>query len=109
VIRARVEGRTLPGPFSYRHAGSLATIGRKAAVVDFGRIRLTGTLAWWFWGALHVGFLVGLRNRVSVMFDWLWAYLTFSGGTRLITGGPQATPPMARPDQRPELRRVATS
>jgi hypothetical protein len=58
AIRARVEGRRDPGPFVYRHLGSLATIGRKAAVVDFGWLKLSGALAWWFWGAIHVGFLV---------------------------------------------------
>ena len=87
VIRAKVEQRPSPRPFQYTHLGSLATIGRKAAVADFGWIRVSGALAWWFWGAVHVGFLVGLRNRVSVMFDWFWAYLTYRSGTRLITGG----------------------
>jgi NADH dehydrogenase/putative oxidoreductase len=106
VIRARVEGRPLPGPFVYRHRGSLATIGRKAAVADLGFLRLRGSVAWWFWGALHVGFLVGLRNRVSVLLDWLWSYLTFGGGTRLITGGP---PLPAESAARPQLRRVASS
>jgi putative oxidoreductase len=86
VIRARVEGRTVPSKFVYKHLGSLATIGRKAAVVDFGAIKFSGTLAWWFWGLVHVGFLVGMRNRISVMFDWFWSYLTFQSGTRLITG-----------------------
>ncbi len=86
VIRARVEGRKTPGPFQYRHLGSLATIGRKAAVADFGWVRLSGAPAWWLWGAVHLAFLVGVRNRVSVMFDWFWAYVTFRGGTRLITG-----------------------
>src|SRR5206468_11191153 len=86
LIRARVEGRAEPGPFVYRHLGSLATIGRKAAVVDFGWIKLRGALAWWFWGAVHVGFLVDVRSRLSVMFDWFWAYLTYRSGTRLITG-----------------------
>ena len=90
VIAARVEGRDDPIPFVYRHLGSLATIGRKSAVVDFGWIRLRGALAWWFWGAVHVGFLVDLRSRFSVMFDWFWAYLTYRSGTRLITGGPAA-------------------
>jgi NADH dehydrogenase/putative oxidoreductase len=87
VIRARVEGGAHPGPFVYHHLGSLATIGRKSAVVDFGFIRLSGAPAWWLWGAVHIGFLIGLRNRVSVMFDWFWAYLTYRTGTRLITGG----------------------
>ncbi len=88
VIRARVAGARAPGPFVYRHLGSLATIGRKAAVADFGFIRLWGAVAWWLWGAVHVGFLAGFRSRVSVMLDWFWAYLTFRGGTRLITGSP---------------------
>jgi putative oxidoreductase len=92
VIRARVTGKAPPRPFTYQHLGSLATIGRKAAVADFGFIRLSGSLAWWLWGVIHIGFLVGIRNRVSVMFDWFWAYLTFRSGTRLITGAPGAAP-----------------
>jgi len=91
VIRARVEGRVEPAPFVYRHLGSLATIGRKAAVVDFGWVKLRGAFAWWFWGAVHVGFLVDVRSRLSVMFDWFWAYLTYRSGTRLITGTMPAT------------------
>ncbi len=87
VIRAHVEGRPAPAPFQYQHLGSLATIGRKAAVADFGFVKLHGGLAWWLWGAVHLGFLVGLRNRISVMLDWFWAYLTDRSGTRLITGG----------------------
>ncbi len=85
VIRARVEGRALPPPFRYNHLGSLATIGRKAAVADFGMVRLSGTLAWWLWGLVHVYFLAGMRNRISVMLDWAWAYITFRSSTRLIT------------------------
>jgi len=86
MIRSRIEGRRVPGPFVYRHLGSPATIGRKAAVADFGWLRLWGAPAWWLWGLVHVGYLVGMRNRVSVMFDWFWAYLTYRSGTRLITG-----------------------
>ena len=86
VIRARLEGRAPPAPFRYRHLGSLSTIGRQAAVADFNGLRITGALAWWLWGAVHVGFLLGMRNRISVMWDWFWAYLTYRGGTRLITG-----------------------
>ena len=93
VIHSRVTGRHSPRPFIYRHLGSLATIGRKSAVIDFGLVRLSGAFAWWLWGLVHVYFLVGLRNRLSVMFDWLWAYLTYRSGTRLITGsGAPATP-----------------
>ena len=86
LIKAKVEGTKLPTAFKYQHLGSLATIGRKSAVADFGFIKLSGPLAWWLWGFIHVSFLVGLRNRVSVMFDWFWAYLTFRSGSRLITG-----------------------
>lgn len=85
VIRARLAKRGDPRPFRYRHAGSLATIGRRAAVAEFGPVRLRGALAWWLWGALHVMFLVGGRNRVAVMTDWAWAYFTYRRGTRLIT------------------------
>jgi NADH dehydrogenase/putative oxidoreductase len=91
-IRARIAGRAAPGAFQYRHYGSLATIGRKAAVADFGAVTLWGAPAWWLWGVLHVGFLVGLRNRVSTMVNWFWAYLTFGGGIRLITGADTAAP-----------------
>ena len=90
VIESRLRGERAPGPFVYRHLGSLATIGRKAAVADFGRVKLWGALAWWLWGVVHVGFLVGMRNRVSVILDWFWAYLTYRSGTRLITGSAPA-------------------
>ena len=85
VIRAQLAGRAAPGPFRYRHLGSLATIGRQSAVADFGFVRLSGALAWWLWGAAHIAFLVGGRNRLSVLVEWFWAYLTFRRGTRLIT------------------------
>ncbi len=87
TIAARLRREPAPDPFIYRHRGSLATIGRKSAVADFGRIKLWGAPAWWLWGLIHVGFLVGLRNRVATMINWFWAYLTFGGGIRLITGG----------------------
>ena len=90
VIGARVAREAEPAPFRYRHLGNLATIGRKSAVADFGFVQLSGTLAWWLWGVVHVGFLVGVRNRVSVMFDWFWSYLTYKSGTRLITGSSDA-------------------
>jgi NADH dehydrogenase/putative oxidoreductase len=102
VIRARLEGAPAPAPFVYRHLGSLATIGRKAAVVDFGWIRLWGAPAWWLWGLVHVGLLVGVRNRVSTLLNWFWSYLTFGGGIRLITG---AEPAPASPKVT-ELRKV---
>jgi NADH:ubiquinone reductase (H+-translocating) len=86
VIAARVAGKPLPGPFRYRDFGNLATIGRREAVVDFGWLRLTGRLAWLAWGAAHIYFLIGFRNRMTVAIDWLWSYLTYQRGARLITG-----------------------
>jgi NADH dehydrogenase/putative oxidoreductase len=85
-IRARIDAAPPPAPFRYRHMGSLATIGRKAAVVDFGRVRLWGAPAWWLWGLVHVGLLVGVRNRITTVVNWFWAYLTFRSAVRLITG-----------------------
>jgi NADH dehydrogenase/putative oxidoreductase len=86
TIRARTTGRPTPRPFEYRHRGSLATIGRKSAVVDLGAVRLWGPAAWWLWGVVHVGLLVGVRNRISTMVNWFWSYLTFKSAIRLITG-----------------------
>lgn len=86
AIRARVAGKSAPKPFRYKNAGLLATIGRRAAVIDFGFVRLKGWSAWWIWGIAHIFFLIGLRNRVLVMVQWLWNYLTFQRGARLITG-----------------------
>ena len=86
LIDARVRGRPVPKPFRYTHMGSLATIGRKSAVVEYGPFKLTGPLAWWFWGAIHVLFLASLRSRIAVAVEWMWAYLTFRRSTRLITG-----------------------
>ncbi len=86
VIRARLSRRAAPGAFRYRHWGSLATVGRQSAVADFGVVRVRGTAAWWLWGAAHIAFLAGGRNRAAVLVEWLWAYLTFRRGTRLITG-----------------------
>jgi putative oxidoreductase len=96
-IRATVLRRPPPPPFRYRHLGSLATIGRRSAVADFGFLRLWGAPAWWLWGAIHVFFLVGVRNRVSVVLDWFWSYLTFKSGTRLITGTDTLSPTAATP------------
>jgi NADH dehydrogenase FAD-containing subunit/uncharacterized membrane protein YphA (DoxX/SURF4 family) len=96
VIRARLAGHAPPRPFRYRHLGSLATIGRKAAVADFGLVRLSGAPAWWLWGLVHVYFLAGMRNRISVLLDWAWAYFTFRSSTRLITR-PSAPEPSLMP------------
>ncbi|MGE3967139.1 MAG: NAD(P)/FAD-dependent oxidoreductase, partial [Dongiaceae bacterium] len=85
LLRNRIAGKPT-APFRYRHRGDLATIGRKSAVVDFGWIRLKGTLAWLLWSAAHIYFLIGFRNRLFVALSWLWAYATFHRGARLITG-----------------------
>jgi NADH:quinone reductase (non-electrogenic) len=75
-------------PFHYKDKGSLATIGRAAAVADFGSLKLSGFPAWLAWMSVHLFFLVGFRNRVLVMLSWVWSYVTFQRGARLITGDP---------------------
>jgi NADH:ubiquinone reductase (H+-translocating) len=86
VLRARLAGRAAPAPFRYRDFGTMATIGRRSAVADFGWLKVDGTLAWLLWGLIHVTFLIGFRNRFVVLFDWMWSYATFQSGARLITG-----------------------
>lgn len=83
AILAKLSGRRI-GPFHYRHFGSLATIGRMAAVADFGRLRLSGILAWWIWLTAHVYFLIGFRNRLVVLIDWAEAYWSYRRGARII-------------------------
>ncbi|MGH6788183.1 MAG: NAD(P)/FAD-dependent oxidoreductase [Pseudolabrys sp.] len=85
VIAARVAGRGDHKPFRYMHLGELATIGRHAAVVKLGRLELKGFIGWLFWSVVHIYFLIGVRNRFIVAFNWLWSYLTFQRGARLIT------------------------
>jgi NADH dehydrogenase len=88
-IRALVSGDEAASAFRYRHAGNLATIGRGAAVVDFGWIKLSGFIAWVVWGIAHIYFLISWRNRFTVALNWLWEFVTFQRGARLITGAPQ--------------------
>ena len=76
----------MPPPFRYSDRGQLATIDRKAAVIVFKRLRLKGWLAWWIWGIAHIYFLISLRNRLIVATQWLWSYVSFERGARLITG-----------------------
>ena len=85
VIRARLRGAPSSPPFVYRHAGDLATIGKRRAVIDFGWIKLTGPIAWWLWGLAHIYFLIGVRNRLSVALSWLWIYMRDQRTARLIT------------------------
>ncbi|MEJ5022126.1 NAD(P)/FAD-dependent oxidoreductase [Ochrobactrum vermis] len=87
VIRSRIEGKTPPMPFRYKHQGNLATIGRGAAVVDMGRFKLKGIIAWWFWGIAHIFFLIGTRSRAAVAWSWLWTYISGQHSARLITQG----------------------
>ena len=84
-IRTRLRGGT-PPPFRYRDFGNLATIGRMAAVVDVHGLRLSGLLAWWFWLAAHVFFLIGFRNRLVVLIDWAQAYWSYQRSARIILG-----------------------
>jgi len=82
AIKQRLRGET-PVPFRYSHA----QIGKKLAVIDFGRVRLRGALAWWIWGIAHIYFLIGLRNRLAVAINWLWIHTLDQRGARLITQG----------------------
>jgi NADH dehydrogenase len=86
VIRARIGQKQLPPVFHYKSSGNLATIGRKSAVIDLPLLRLSGLLAWWVWGIAHIYFLIGVRSPLTVAINWLWQYITFGRGARLITG-----------------------
>ena len=71
--------------FRYKNQGSLATIGKSAAIIDFGWIKLRGWLAWWVWGLAHIYFLIGTRWRIAVAWSWLWIYISRQHSARLIT------------------------
>ncbi|MET4571722.1 NADH dehydrogenase [Stenotrophomonas rhizophila] len=86
TLRARLEGKPSPGPFKYQDFGNLATIGRMAAIVHLGRLQLSGVLAWWFWLAAHVFFLIGFRNRIVVLLNWAVAYWSYQRSARIIFG-----------------------
>ena len=88
LIAARIAGAPPPEPFRYRHQGDLATVGRRAAVVKLGRLELRGVLGWLFWSVIHIFFLIEIRDRFVVAFTWLWDYVTFQRGARLITRVP---------------------
>jgi NADH:ubiquinone reductase (H+-translocating) len=95
MIQRRFAGKPTK-PFRYVDKGNLATIGRAAAVADFGFVRLSGLVAWLMWMAVHIAFLIGFRSRVIVMFEWAWAYFTSQRGARLITGDVGQLPSPAR-------------
>ena len=134
LLMARAKGRTLDA-FRYRDFGSMATIGRKHAIAQIGRLKVHGFVAWLLWSMAHIYFLIGFRNRLAVALNWAWNYLTFQRGTRLITGisgsriedmmpvvmsapptaaevaapiGGQASsvPPATQPDRQPSPQRV---
>jgi NADH dehydrogenase len=85
TIQRRLAGDKAARPFAYSHAGSLATIGKRVAIIDFGRVKLKGWLAWWLWGLAHIYFLIGVRNRLSVALSWLWIHARDQRSARLIT------------------------
>jgi NADH:ubiquinone reductase (H+-translocating) len=92
VARAiRARGKGTPSPtFHYRDYGNLATIGRRAAVVDLGRLKFSGLFAWWFWLLAHVFFLIGFRNRLLVLLNWAWSYWTYQRHARIVLGDEDA-------------------
>jgi NADH dehydrogenase len=111
IIASEVRGRGRPErpAFRYRDKGNMATIGRAEAVIATKRFAKHGLLAWLLWWAVHIMFLVGYRNRVSVMLQWAWSWLTFKRGARLITGPVGELPPVRAigPDGQPALPAVA--
>lgn len=111
IHRLLEEDRTRP--FHYRDKGTMSTIGRGAAVADIRGIRLSGFLAWLAWIFVHIFFLIGFRNRIAVLLEWAWAYLTWQRGARLITGAvgvrmdPEDAPLGEAGDRRPPEREDA--
>ncbi|MBS0217767.1 MAG: NAD(P)/FAD-dependent oxidoreductase [Proteobacteria bacterium] len=95
-IRARLAGEKTC-TFAYKDYGNLATIGRMAAVVDLGKLRFSGILAWWFWLVMHVFFLIGFRNRLVVLLNWFWAYWSYQRAARIILGEDRDDPATERP------------
>lgn len=90
LIAARLKGESQAQSFRYRHAGHLATIGRTSAVIEFPHFKMKGWLAWWLWGIAHIYFLVGVPSPLVVSIRWLWQYITYGRGARLITGVEQS-------------------
>jgi NADH dehydrogenase len=85
TIHRRLKGENAPRAFRYRHAGNLATVGKRSAVIDFGWLKIRGWAAWWIWGLAHIYFLIGLRNRLAVALSWLWIYVSGNRSACLIT------------------------
>ncbi len=87
-IAAQARGRAASGGFRYKDAGALATIGRNSAVAEIFGLHLKGFIGWLLWGIAHVYFLIGFKNRLFVMLSWMWSYLTWQKGVRLIIRHP---------------------
>ena len=90
VIRSQLEGKAPPPAFCYRDPGSLAIIGRSAAVVDFGFVQITGSVGWLVWAFAHIFFLIGFRSKIAVFLEWSWQWVTYARGARLIIGPTEA-------------------
>ncbi len=90
LIRHRIEEVSATSVFRYRNYGTMATIGRSTAIADLRGVKLTGMLAWLFWGLVHIYFLIGFRNRLLVFVSWCWAWLTYARSSRLITRDAEA-------------------
>jgi NADH:ubiquinone reductase (H+-translocating) len=100
IIAREANGETFTRPaFRYHDKGNMATVGRAEAVVATKRVAIHGLLAWLMWWAVHIFFLVGFRNRVLVMLNWMWSWLTFQRGARLITGPVGPLPPITTIDE----------
>jgi NADH dehydrogenase len=95
-VADRILGR-ITGPFVYRDYGNMATIGRSRAVIDWGRVQMSGFLAWLVWSVAHVWFLIGFRSRLSVATTWLWSYFTYRRSARLIIGAARPVAAAASP------------
>jgi NADH dehydrogenase len=108
LIQARCEGRTVDERFRYRDRGSMATIGRAKAVADLGWVRFGGPPAWFAWVFIHLLYLVEFENRLLVLAQWAWNYVTWNRGARLITGtNPLPLATGAAPDGRPGMRQAS--
>jgi NADH dehydrogenase len=106
-LRRRLRGEPARR-FRYRNKGMMATVGRNAAVAERGRVRLSGFVGWVAWVLVHIVFLIGFRNRLLVLFEWAWAYVTFNRGVRLITGDTALASRRRRAAGPPERRACAS-
>jgi NADH dehydrogenase FAD-containing subunit len=106
VVARLVRRKPEVPPFRYRDKGALATIGRHSAIADLGWVKLTGPVAWVLWGIVHIFFLIGFRSRMAVFLNWIWAWLTYGRGARLITGDTTPLFAAAKPIPRATLDRA---